>query len=195
MSELCPCLPDVPVLVTPRLRLRGHQPSDLPACTAMWSDPAVVRYIGGQPFSEEDVWLRFLRYVGHWFVMGYGYWVIEERESGRFVGEAGLGDAHRAVVPDWGRVPEAGWALAPWAHGRGLATEAVEGVLRWADTTLPQSRTVCMIEPDHVASRRVAEKCGYRAYARGQYKGTVLDLFERDRGPTSTPWSMDPESS
>lgn len=171
--------PTVPVLLTPRLELRGHLEEDLPDCAAMWADPEVTRYVGGRPFTEEEVWARILRYVGHWAMTGFGYWAIVERESGRFVGEAGLGDGRRAIDPPWGRTPEVGWALARRAQGKGLATEAVRAVLAWADANLPESRTVCMIEPANLASLRVADKLGYCMYARSSYAGESMVLLER----------------
>jgi RimJ/RimL family protein N-acetyltransferase len=178
---------EVPVLVTPRLRLRGHRMEDLPDCVAMWSDPEVVRYIGGQPFSAEEVWKRFLRYVGHWAVLGFGYWVITERASGRFVGEAGAGEVRRAIEPAWGPVMEVGWALAPWAHGQGMATEAVAAVLAWMDGERAKGahgaagrRVVCMIEAGNTASLRVAAKCGFREVGVAQYGGDEVGVFERE---------------
>ena len=51
-----------PAIETPRLRLRAHRPDDLEASFAMWGDPAVTRFIGGRPFTREEVWGRFLRY-------------------------------------------------------------------------------------------------------------------------------------
>jgi RimJ/RimL family protein N-acetyltransferase len=72
-----------------------------------------------------------------------------------------------------------GWVLAPWAHGRGLATEAVRAVLAWSDANLPGTRTVCMIDPGNRASMRVADKCGYRVYAETTYMGDPTRLCER----------------
>jgi RimJ/RimL family protein N-acetyltransferase len=171
---------EVPLLHTPRLLLRGHRAGDLAACAAMWSDPAVVRYIGGRGFDEEEVWLRILRYVGHWAVMGFGYWAIEERATGRLVGEVGVSEAYRRIEPPWGEVMEVGWALASWAHGHGMATEAVQAVLAWVDAERAGNGrpVVCMIDPDNVASRRVAAKCGFVEYAQGRYKGEAVGLFE-----------------
>lgn len=178
---------EVPVLETPRLLLRGHRLEDLADCVAMWSDPAVVRYIGGQPFPAEEVWKRFLRYVGHWAVLGFGYWVITERATGRFVGEAGAGEGKRAIEPAWGPVVEIGWALSPWAHGQGLATEAVGAVLAWVDAERAKGEhgvvagrtVVCIIDEGNAASRRVAAKLGFRETGEARYGGEVLGVFER----------------
>src|SRR5260221_8660924 len=113
------------VIETARLALRRHRRDDLDACAAMWGDPIVTRHIGGKPFSAEEVWARLLRYAGHWSLMGFGYWVIEEKSSGRFVGEVGVADLKRTIAPSFGGAPEIGWALSAWAHGAGFATDAV----------------------------------------------------------------------
>ena len=174
-----PVSPSIPSLETERLLLRGHRREDFAECCAMWGDAAVTRFIGGRPFPKDEVWTKLLRYVGHWSVLGYGFWVHEERGTGRFAGEVGFADFHRDITPSLEGSPEIGWVLAPWAQGRGLATEAVRGALKWGASHLPSQRTVCLISPENVASIRVAEKCGYREFQRTTYKGTPTLLFER----------------
>jgi len=146
----------------------------------MWADPEVVRFIGGRAFTEEEVWTRLLRYVGHWATMGYGYWVIREAASGRFVGEVGFANLHRDLDPPFGDAPEIGWALSPWAQGQGFATEAVKAVLAWGEIRFGGgARTVCLINPDNAPSIHVAQKSGYRPFAQTFYKGAPSLLFER----------------
>ncbi|HEX2076144.1 MAG TPA: GNAT family N-acetyltransferase [Longimicrobium sp.] len=171
----------VPSLETARLTLRGHTLEDFDESAAMWGDPLVTRHIGGRPSTAEEAWARVLRYPGLWALLGYGYWVVREKHSGRFVGEVGLADFRREVTPALDGAPEAGWVLAPWAHGRGYATEAVRAALSWADAHLALPRTVCLIAPENAASLRVAEKCGFRELARGTYKGEATILCERPR--------------
>jgi len=169
----------VPVLETVRLRLRGHRPADLAECSALWSHPDVVRYIGGRPFTGEEVWARILRYVGHWVWQGYGYWVIEEKNTGAFAGEAGFADFKRGIAAVAG-IPEIGWVLSPRTHGQGYATEAVRAILEWGDRHLPSRRTACLIHPDNLRSIHVAEKCGYREIERTYYKGEPALILARE---------------
>lgn len=168
-----------PVLETERLVLRGHAPADLVDCAAMWADPLVVRHIGGVTQARDRVWTKLLAYIGHWHSLGFGFWVVHERATGRFVGEAGLADFQRVIEPPFGGAPEAGWALASWAHGRGYATEAMRAVLAWSDAELRAPRTVCMIDHGHTASVRVAEKLGFRRWTDTTFQGTPIRLFER----------------
>jgi RimJ/RimL family protein N-acetyltransferase len=168
-----------PSFETDRLVLRGHTVADFDDCAALWSDPVVTRHIGGRPSTREDAWSRLLRYAGHWTLLGFGYWVVREKSSGRFVGEVGFADFERDIEPPFDGAPEAGWVLAPWAHGKGLATEAVSGAIGWIGQRFGGVRTVCIIDPDNVASIRVAEKCGYVEFHRTTYKGGPAILFER----------------
>jgi RimJ/RimL family protein N-acetyltransferase len=100
------------------------------------------------------------------------------------VGEIGLADFKRDITPSFEGAPEAGWALATSASGKGYATEGLRAVLAWADARF--ARTVCMIDEGNVASVRVAAKCGYRAWQKATYHGTPTVLYERVvRGPTA----------
>ncbi len=166
------------VLHTERLILRPHTLTDFADSAALWGDPVVTRFIGGRPFTAEEVWGRLLRYAGHWTLLGYGFWVVRERASGAFVGEVGLQDAHRDIVPPLG-ASELGWVLSPTAHGKGYATEAVQAALAWAETQLSAERLVCIIAPDNAASLRVADKCGFQETGRPVYHGETVVHLER----------------
>ena len=168
-----------PVIETARLRLRSHVPQDLNACAALWGDSEVTRFIGGRPFTREEVWARILRYAGHWSWMNYGFWAIEEKESGQFVGEAGFAEFQREIDPPLRNIPEIGWVFVPHAHGKGMATEAVSAVVAWGDRRFGKTRTACIIDPGNTASIRVAEKCGYREWQKTVYHGQATILFAR----------------
>jgi RimJ/RimL family protein N-acetyltransferase len=169
-----------PALDTPRLSLRAHGLDDYSDSTAMWTDPRVTRFIGGTPFSPPEVWSRLLRHRGHWDLLGFGYWVVRESKTQRFVGEVGFFDLKRDVQPSFEGMPESGWALAPWAQGRGYATEAVGAILAWSDASLSAARTVCAIAPENAPSIRVAERCGYVESHRADFKGESVLVFLRE---------------
>ena len=176
-------MPDIPIIETKRLRLRPHKLEDFIDCAAMWADPLVTRYIGGNPSSEQQAWARMLNYLGHWALMDFGYWAIEEKETGRYVGELGFADFKREIEPSIKGIPEVGWALASPNHGKGYATEALQAAVAWGDERFGATRTVCLIDPGNLASIRVAQKCGYRQLQRAIYKGEPTLIFSRDPTP------------
>jgi RimJ/RimL family protein N-acetyltransferase len=150
---------------------------DFPSSAAMWADPIVTRHFG-KSYSEEEVWTRFLRYIGHWSLLGFGYWVVEEKATGNFAGEVGFADYKRNIEPPL-NVPEIGWVLASQFHGKGYATEAVRAAIAWGDGYF-KSRTTCIIHPANLASIRVAEKCGYGEFQRTLYHGHPTIMLVRE---------------
>ena len=167
------------MIETPRLCLRSHRYSDLKDCVAMWSDPRVTQYIGGKPSTETQTWARLQAYVGHWAMLGFGYWVIETKDRREFAGEIGLADFKREIASPMKSDPEIGFALASAFHGMGFATESAIAVLAWADLHLASKRTVCLINPENAASQRVVEKCGYLAFGAGILNERSVLFFER----------------
>ena len=169
-----------PMIETERLRLRARRLEDFSFFRDMWADPQVTHYIDGEPRSEEDTWTKFLRMIGHWAALGYGYWAVEEQASGRLVGEAGFGDFRRVMEPSLKGTPEMGWAFASFAHGKGYATEAVRAAAAWGDAFFKGGRTSCIIGICNAPSVRLAEKAGFTRAGTAQYHGEEVMLFYRN---------------
>jgi RimJ/RimL family protein N-acetyltransferase len=150
----------------------------------MWADPIVTRHFG-QPLSGEESWNRLLRYVGHWALLNFGYWVVEEKGTGTYIGDVGFADWKRNLEPSHGLLnaesgtPEIGWILTSSSHGRGYATEAARAAIAWGDEQFGASPTACIIHPENLPSIRVAEKCGYRKVQMTTYKGQPTIVFVR----------------
>ncbi|MEL6601398.1 MAG: GNAT family N-acetyltransferase [Pseudomonadota bacterium] len=166
-----------PVLMTERLLLRAHRRDDFPAMTALWSDPDVVRHIR-PPSTTEECWHRLLRYRGLWDVLGFGYWAVEERETGAFLGDVGLADFARPGLGELEGAAEAGWVLSPTTRGRGIGDEAVGAMLAWADAQPGLPPIVAMIAPENGPSLRLAARHGFR-FVRAANHGGPVHLFDR----------------
>lgn len=169
----------VPIIETERLILRALTHDDFEAHAAMWANPVVNRFIGGVPQTREQSWIRLLRHMGMWQAMGFGFWAVTDGATGRLLGEAGFHDLKRDVMPSLEGTMETGWGFVPDMHGRGIATETVSAILAWGDKNRPGMRKTCLINPENVASIRVAEKHGFHAFAQSSYHGAPTILFER----------------
>ena len=172
----------IPRLETPRLILRGYTLEDFPAHAALWADPRTTAFFGGYAFDEENCWLRFQRNWGQWSLYGYGYWGIAEKASGRYIGNAGLFNARRDVDVPYRDLPEAGWALAPDYHGRGLITEALTAMFAWADANIEAPQSWAMINPQNDISQKVAAKFGYTRAMDSHYRDKPVTTWLRSRG-------------
>lgn len=168
-----------PRLETERLILRPHRTEDFPDCAAMWRDPLVVKYTVGTESPPQRTWQRLLAYCGHWALLGFGYWAVESRASGRYIGEMGFADYHRDLPPSVQGLPEIGWALAVEAHGRGYASEALRKVLEWGDANFDAAATFCIIHRENLASVHLARKLGYLTELRAATDGEPSMLLAR----------------
>ncbi len=164
---------------TDRLTLRAHTLLDFDALHAMWSESAVYRHIIGRPSTREESWNRLLRYSGHWALLGYGYWVAEERATGAYLGEMGFADYQRDIDPPLDGRPEMGWALKTDVHGKGYATEALQAIAAWGDAHFAGKETSAIIAPENAASIRLAEKIGFVKKLETTYKGGPALVFHR----------------
>lgn len=157
---------DAPLIETERLRLRGFTPADKPDFAAMRADPDVVRYlVGGEaliPFAEEIAESRISAFREGWGA-GFGVWAVEEKRSGRFLGQAGLAKLERS--PD----VEVLYAFARSAWGKGYAREAARASLAYAFETAELQRVVAFVVPQNTASSRVLEAVGLTALGETRY--------------------------
>jgi len=149
------------IIETDRLCLRPHGLADFADCAAMWADPEITRYTIGDPAPPQRTWARILAYRGHWELLGYGYWAVEEKASSRYIGELGFADFKRDLQPSIEGMPELGWVINVHAQGKGYSTEALRAVVAWGDSHFGSRPTVCIIHRDNRRSFRVAEKLGY----------------------------------
>ena len=151
----------IPVLETERLILSKHEVSDFKSLSRLWSTDSVAHFITGVPSTDRESWMRMLTYGGLWPLLGFGYWAVRDRVTGKYIGDLGFADFHRVVEPSVKGIPEAGWVIAPEHQGKGYATEAMQGALAWLKSQNKHQKSICFIEPSNEASLRVAQKLGY----------------------------------
>lgn len=175
----------VPLIETARLRLRAFRAEDLDGQARLLGDPEVMRHVGGRPFGREEAWRRLLSASGLWSMLDYGYWAIERKEDGAYLGQVGFADFKRDLMPSIEGIPEIGWMFLPMAQGQGYAIEAVGAALKWADDTLRHSQTVAIINPSNAASIRLARKAGFDAGVVAHYGTETILLFRRSIGSPS----------
>jgi RimJ/RimL family protein N-acetyltransferase len=144
---------------TARLALRRPVPADADAIFSRYSsDTEVTRLLGWRRHPSIEETRSFLAFSdAEWERWPAGPYLIESPD-GRLLGGTGLGfeTPSRAAT---------GYVLARDAWGHGYATEALRAMVALA----PQvgiRRLHALCHPDHVASWRVLEKCGFTRESR-----------------------------
>jgi RimJ/RimL family protein N-acetyltransferase len=144
---------------TERLCLRQWRPSDLGPFAALNADPKVMEFFPARLSREEsDAQAnRFRDQIGE---RSWGLWAAEIKETSEFIGFVGL-QIPRATLP-FSPCVEVGWRLAVPYWGKGLATEAAQGVLRVGFEQLDLAEIVSYTAVINRRSRAVMERLGMR---------------------------------
>lgn len=143
-------------LRTERLLIRRWRESDLAPWAAMNADPEVREHLGG-PLTREQSDASVARFEAAIERRGYGWLAVEVRESGEFVGFAGLDDIEETDPVDG---VEIGWRLARSAWGHGYATEAARAVLGHAFDTLGLPEVLAITTAANHRSQSVMRRLG-----------------------------------
>ncbi|MFQ2893840.1 GNAT family N-acetyltransferase [Aeromonas caviae] len=147
-----PSLPrELPVLLTPRGRLRPFDGRDAADLFAIYGDPLVMRFVGEPPFPS-------LATVSQMLAGGESLeWGLVLRGSGRLVGTCGL---HSFAAGASLRQAEVGCMLARSHWGQGLMGEALSALIAYA-RQLGIVTLLADIEPDNLPSQRLFERLGF----------------------------------
>lgn len=148
-------------LFTPRLTLRPLRAGDAVALFQYRSHEQVARFQGWVPESVDDAaeFLAKQLQVGwlqpdSWFQLG-----IEGREGSALIGDLGV------HTPEDPRQVELGVSLAPAAQGKGLATEALRGLIDHLFGSEAIHRIFASVDPDNTAACALLARLGMRCEA------------------------------
>ncbi|MGR3462873.1 MAG: GNAT family N-acetyltransferase, partial [Roseovarius sp.] len=144
--------PDIPVIETRRLRLRGPEVGDYPNFKATFASYR-SRFMGG-PLNGYEAWMLYAAEIGHWQIRGFGMWMVHLKDSDETVGMAG--GWQPAKWPE----REVAWIIWPDRAGRGFALEATQRVRRYFYESGGWDTAVSYLDPKDLQSIRLAERLG-----------------------------------
>jgi RimJ/RimL family protein N-acetyltransferase len=123
----------------------------------LFNEPVVAEwlFLTGPP-TREQLTARVAVGEQFWRDNGYGMFAVREKATGAFVARVGA-----MPTPETGRI-EIAWSTATAAHGKGYATEAAKASIAFTFARTDLTFLDCYLRPDNTASRRVAEKAGFR---------------------------------
>ncbi|MDB2682891.1 GNAT family N-acetyltransferase [Alphaproteobacteria bacterium] len=153
-------------LETERLILRQWQDDDLDPFTRINRDPLIMEYFP-RPLDKKATEKLVKRFQAHFKKYGYGFYAIELKESGDFIGFVGLGNVEIDVP--FKPAVEFAWRLDYSHWGKGYATEAALAVANHAFTTLELKELVAYTVFDNVRSIHVMEKLGMKLDKKGDF--------------------------
>ncbi|HTO96275.1 MAG TPA: GNAT family N-acetyltransferase [Myxococcales bacterium] len=155
-------------LRSPSLLLDPLDREDYPWICALYADPEVMRFIGSGVRSEQQSRTNLDALLAQAERLGFGYWMVRERETAERVGGALL------IVRREGTPVELGFAFARAFWGKGFATEAARALVDHAFGDLRIPLLQAFTDVDNAASGAVLRKAGFRdaGLTAGPYGGT-----------------------
>jgi RimJ/RimL family protein N-acetyltransferase len=148
----------VPVLETPRLRMRPLTLEDTPAIFAIHSDLQTLQYWSHDPFLHMEQAAELIRGNLEWVETGQAvYWAVEDPSVGELIGTATL-----FKFDDQNRHAEVGYILHRDFWGKGLMSEVLATMIDHAFNTLELHRLEADTDPRNAPSNALLEKFGFR---------------------------------
>jgi RimJ/RimL family protein N-acetyltransferase len=152
------------MIETERLILREIDPErDFEGWAESMADEGTVKYLGTKPMSRAEAWRSMAVSIGHWQIRGYGFFSLEHKQTGDWVGRVG------PWCPEGWPAPEIGWTISPRHLRQGYATEAARASLEFAFGTLGWDSVIHCIMKGNEASIGVARNIG-SAYLRTEHE-------------------------
>jgi ribosomal-protein-alanine N-acetyltransferase len=139
------------------LRLRRWREADLEPFAEMNVDPEVMEFFPN-PLTRAESDELVERIEAGFEAHGFGLWAVEVRETGEFVGFAGLNRV--GFEARFAPAVEVGWRLARKAWGKGYATEAGRAALAFGFEQAGLTEIVSFTTAANPRSRAVMERLG-----------------------------------
>jgi len=141
-----------PIITTDRLILRKSREADVDVEAEFFASDR-AEFLGGKQ-SREQVWRMVATLIGHWEMRGYGFFAVEEKTTGAYVGHVG------PWYPEGWPEPELGWTIMNGFEGKGYAFEAAVAARKWVYDTLGWTTAISLIDPANARSIALAKRLG-----------------------------------
>ncbi|MBA2657334.1 MAG: GNAT family N-acetyltransferase [Tatlockia sp.] len=164
-------------LETERLILKTAELSDLDRLVTLRSDFEVMENTGyGGTQTKEEVRQYLYFAISYQEKHGMGFCLAFEKESGNFIGEAGL---FHLLFNDAQPEVEIGYHLYKKFWGKGYGTELVKALIQWGFEHLSVNKLIASTYPNNIASQKILKKSGFDCRSKKQLpNGEELIWYE-----------------
>lgn len=146
---------------TERLLFRELVPEDAAGMFALDSNPEVVRYVGGKPVESIDVSREIIAIIRKQYQEnGIGRWAVLLRETGEFIGWAGL--KLEKNVNGFEEFYDLGYRFREEFWGKGYGYEAAKAFVAFGFNEMKLPVIYASVEIGNDGSDKILRKCGFR---------------------------------
>lgn len=172
-KELTKIQYEIPVLETERLIMREFRLEDFDTFAGLMADPSFRRYLGkGETLNREMAWRSYTGLIGHWVLRGFGFWALEHKQTGEYVGHVGI-----HYPEDWPDV-EIGWGIVPKYQKGGYGFEAAQRALEFGFDELQLDYLISLIVKGNEPSAKLAKKLGEKYTKTIEMMGLDVEVYK-----------------
>lgn len=169
--ERCHGLPWT-ILETERCRVREIQVEDLDRLYEIYAEPSITTYMEALYTDREKEKRYTENYIRHMYgFYGYGMWIVEEKQTGRIIGRAGLENRSKEEI-------EIGYLIEKEYQRQGYGFEVCSAIIQYAGDVLELPRLACYVEPQNEPSIRLCKKLGFKFIEERQIKKKHFQVYE-----------------
>ena len=147
---------NIPTLDTERFILRKMLLDDTDDMFEYSKNKEVTKFLSWSPHPDKQYTFEYLSYIQDRYKTGDLYdWAIICKETNKMIGTCGF-----TCFDFPNNSAEIGYVINPVYHGKGIATEVSQRVIRFGFENLSLERLECKFMIENAASKRVMEKNG-----------------------------------
>lgn len=145
------------IIQTERLLLREFETTDAQFIIELVNDPDFIRYIADKGIHTEEAAIAFIEGLQKSYAdAGFGFYCVEEKQSGKAVGLCGL------VKRPYLELIDLGFAILKEFRKLGYTFEASAAMMTYAHEVLEIKQLAAITNINNFASRKLLLKLGFK---------------------------------
>lgn len=163
------------IFKTERLFVREFVVQDAQALNSVLADPEIMKYSVVGVHSPEQIYQYIEKCQTNYRRSSFSQWGIFLETTNEFIGICGL-NCHPINGQDTLHI---NYRLAAKFHGKGFATEAIDGLLTYCYEQLNLENISALIDPDNIASLNVIKRLNFQKQYSAELLGFNVDVYQR----------------
>lgn len=162
------------VFETERLTIRKLSISDVDALLPVVTDEKTMKYTACGVLKPSEVTEFIEQCIAKYETPGFGYWVVEHKDSKCLIGLCGL---NRHLIDDTEYL-HLNYRLATAFLGKGYATEVTKGMQAYCHVEQANTPLYAIIELSNIDSIKVAQRSGFEFELTTEFKGLQVNIYK-----------------
>lgn len=161
------------IFTSERLSFRPYTLEDFDNLLKLDGDPEIRKFFPEGALNKKQIKENMERIIELYNKNGFGFMIIEDSSNCEFIGQCGFNPFEH--TPD---AVEIGFVLLKKHWGKGIATEVVKALLKYAELNLKGKIVIARTLPENTASQCVLEKCGMRFLEKKKFNDIEFIVFQ-----------------